>query len=164
MKCSAKPSPSMSRHDPKVTRLCSGSVPRRLSPSPQPSPAGRGSQPARARRGGASLKLVRGRSIPLSQRERAGVRANACFTRSRQLSPSAPLISTGLQPGVGACERESRFNGFSCVPQFPRRAETVETVSASPAHNTRLKPGANETTVSTPKPRFVGTAFHFRTF
>jgi hypothetical protein len=53
-------------------------------------------------------------------------------------SPMAPLISTGLQPGVSGRHGASRFNGFRTS------IKTVEMVSLAPTPDTRLKPGANE--------------------
>ena len=73
----------------------------------------------------------------------------ACCGRGRPRSMpcrqlAAPLISTGLQPGVGAGEGNRRFNGFSFTASAPRRVKTVETVLPSWLADTRLKPGANE--------------------
>ena len=57
---------------------------------------------------------------------------------------SAPLISTGLQPGVRGRVSESRFNGFPVALLAERELKTVETVSPRCRSHTRLKPGANE--------------------
>ena len=54
------------------------------------------------------------------------------------------LISTGLQPGVGATEIVSRFNGLSTVC-FARTGKRLKPFTVSLPVVTRLKPSANET-------------------
>jgi hypothetical protein len=131
--------------------LSSGSGLRSLSASPQPSPAGRGRNFAVV----SALRRVTLRSQaaagPLSQRERDGVREKTSTSPTAQHRTKAPLISTGPQPGVSPCGRGSRFNGFP-VARLSHPGEAVETVSPAPAAHTRLKPGADESGVPSPRP------------
>jgi hypothetical protein len=114
-----------------------------LSPSPRPSPAGRGRNFAAATAQWGIPLLSGATAGPLSQRERDGVREKTPASSSAQLHAGVPLISTGLQPGVSPCETGSRFNGFFSVrPSLSDK--TVETVLITRPVHTRRKPGANE--------------------
>jgi hypothetical protein len=115
-----------------------------FSPSPRPSPAGRGRRLVAVTANQGCPMLVKAAAGPLSQRERDGVRESASDLPSALFSTAAPLISTGLQPGVSAREEGSRFNGFLSSASAPCPVKTVETVLPSKLAYTRLKPGANE--------------------
>jgi len=121
---------------------------RSFSPSPQPSPAGRGRTAASVRSAGGNRKDERGRCCPLSQRERAGVRENGHEVSNgfNQITLSAPLISTRLQPGVRA---RAKMETVSTVSVRHARSQTkpakpLKRLRSLPRHTTGLKPGANE--------------------
>jgi len=127
--------------------LLPGSCVRCLSPSPRPSPAGRGSHAARPRPTERALSPKHGRSFPLSQRERAGVRENSHdfkrpSERQRAVFSLAPIAGEGR--GEGATRPADRGPNEVHPALFDQLGLAHHTVPSARPLTLTLSPGGGE--------------------